>query len=198
MDRETNSQTPAEQTAEEISAHCPGARPCDPQRSIGSGEVEAVTGVNEADCALRVTDLRSGQKPVAKKGRAMVSGLIGLVLLIALAMAGRNAGAALHLTLPGPVIGLALLATVVLLLERFHAWSHQHFTLHLEPVSRLLVSHLGLLFVPAGVGIITEGDALRKEWLPLVAALAGSTLIGLVATGWFMHRFTPKSPDSKP
>jgi holin-like protein len=51
--------------------------------------------------------------------------------------------------------------------------------------------------VPAGVGIITEGDVLRREWLPIVVALIGSTLVGLVATGWLMHRFAPKLPESK-
>ena len=60
------------------------------------------------------------------------------------------------------------------------------------PVSRLLVSQMGLLFVPAGAGIISEGDVLRHEWLPIVAAVVGSTLIGLITTGWFMHRFAPK------
>jgi len=166
MDRETNGESPANPTGNEI-----------------SGQAEA--------------PLISGQLPVPKGGM-LVRGLIGLLILLALAIAGRTVADALHLTLPGPVIGLAVLATVVVLVERFHTWSHRHLTLHLEPVSRLLVSHLGLLFVPAGVGIIAEGDALRKEWLPLVAALAGSTLIGLAATGWFMNRFGPKNPDAKP
>jgi len=132
----------------------------------------------------------------ARTGRRVVSGLIGLFILLALVYVGGDARKALHLSLPGPVIGLALLATGVLLVERFHSWSHRHLTLHLVPVSRLLVSHMGLLFVPAGVGIITEGDALRREWLPMVAALVGSTLLGLVATGWIMHRFAPQ-PQSQ-
>jgi holin-like protein len=84
------------------------------------------------------------------------------------------------------------LSLVVLLAERFHAWSSRHLALHVMPVSRVLVSHLGLLFVPAGVGIITQGAVLRREWLPIVAALLGSTLVGLVATGWVMQRFAPK------
>jgi holin-like protein len=137
------------------------------------------------------------QKPAPKAGAA-VSGLIGLGILLALSLAGGDARKMLHLSLPGPVIGLALLAVVFLVVERFHAWSHRHLTLHLVPVSRALVSHMGLLFVPAGVGIITEGDALRRDWLPIVAALVGSTLIGLIATGWLMHRFAPKSPGIKP
>jgi holin-like protein len=124
-------------------------------------------------------------------GRAMGGGLIGLCLLLAFMVAGDEARKSLHLPLPGPVIGLALLTTLVLLVERFHARSYWQLTLRLTPVSRLLVSHLGLLFVPAGVGIITEGEALRREWLPIVAALLGSTWIGLATTGWLMQRFAP-------
>lgn len=131
-------------------------------------------------------------KPAKQTGRVIIRGVIGLVILLALTFAGGSAQKAFQLSLPGPVVGLALLALIFLLVERVHAWSHRHLSLHVAPVSRLLVSHMGLLFVPAGVGIITEGDTLRREWLPIVAALFGSTFIGLIATGWFMHRFAPK------
>jgi len=132
------------------------------------------------------------RKPGKKTGRMVVSGLIGLFILLALVFVGGDARKAFHLSLPGPVIGLVLLAAGFLLAERFHTRSHRQLKLHVAPVSRLLVSQMGLLFVPAGAGIITEGDALRHEWLPIVAAVVGSTLIGLVATGWLMHRFAPK------
>ncbi len=132
------------------------------------------------------------RKSAKKTGRRMVSGVIGLFILLALVFVAGDALEALHLSLPGPVLGLALLAVIFLLVERFHTRSHRHLTLHVAPVSRLLVSCMGLLFVPAGVGIITEGDALRREWLPIVAAVVGSTLIGLVVTGWLMQRFAPK------
>jgi holin-like protein len=132
------------------------------------------------------------RKPGKKTGHRIVSGLIGLFILLALVFVGGDARKALHLSLPGPVIGLALLAMVFLLVKRFHTRSHRHLNLRVVPVSRLLVSQMGLLFVPAGAGIVTEGDVLRHEWLPIVAAVIGSTLIGLMATGWFMHRFAPK------
>ncbi len=132
------------------------------------------------------------RKPGKKTGRRVVSGLFGLFILLALAFVGGDARKEFHLSLPGPVIGLVLLAAGCLLVERFHTRSHRHLKLHVAPVSRLLVSQMGLLFVPAGAGIITEGDVLRHEWLPIVAAVIGSTMIGLVVTGWFMHRFAPK------
>jgi putative effector of murein hydrolase LrgA (UPF0299 family) len=139
----------------------------------------------------------AGRRPEKMTKRRLVRGLLGLFVLLALALAGGDARKAFHLALPGPVIGLALLAAIFLLVERLPAWSHRCLTLHLMPVSRLLVSHMGLLFVPAGVGIIAQGAALRQEWLPIVAALIGSTLIGLVAAGWLMHCFAPQPPVSK-
>jgi holin-like protein len=133
---------------------------------------------------------------VIKLSCAVGSGLIGLFMLLALTLVGGDAREFFHLPLPGPVIGFALLAGLVLLVERFHVWSSRHLNLHLVPVSRLLVSHMGLLFVPAGVGIITQGDALRREWLPMLVALLGSTLIGLLATGWLMQRFGSKTGET--
>lgn len=136
-------------------------------------------------------------QPEKLPSRIIFCGLIGLIILTGFAFAGGYLRTAFHLAVPGPVIGLAILTVIFLLAEHFHTWSHRHLTFHLAPVGRLLVSHLGLLFVPAGVGIITEGDVLRREWLPIVVALIGSTLVGLVATGWLMHRFAPKLPEAK-
>jgi len=57
---------------------------------------------------------------------------------------------------------------------------------------------MGLLFVPAGVGIIATASLLRQEWLPIVAGLIGSTVLSLAVTGLVMHwtsrsRSTPQS-----
>jgi putative effector of murein hydrolase LrgA (UPF0299 family) len=58
----------------------------------------------------------------------------------------------------------------------------------LEKCATTLISNMGLLFVPAGVGIIAELSVLRHEWLPIVAGLFVSTVLGLVVTGVVMHR----------
>ena len=136
--------------------------------------------------------------PLRQASRLTATGSIGLCLLFGFSLLGGDARTDGHLALPGPVIGLALLAMVLLLAARWHAWSHRQLTLHLSPVGRLLVSHMGLLFVPAGVGIIAEGDVLRREGLPILGAVIGSTLLSLAATGWLMHRLAAKSARTRP
>lgn len=134
----------------------------------------------------------SSKRSFNKRTRAVLRGAAGLAVLIGFAYVGGEIRSVCHSTLPGPVIGLALLAAIHLLARRIHLRSHRHMRLHLAPVSRLLISHMGLLFVPAGLGIIAEGDELARGWLAIFAGLIASTLLGLVATGWLMHRFGTK------
>ena len=62
-----------------------------------------------------------------------------------------------------------------------------------------LIGHMGLLFVPAGVGIITEAGLLRAEWLPILAGLIGSTVLSLAVTGLVMHWTTrPRGKTQEP
>lgn len=103
------------------------------------------------------------------------------VLLLA-QCAGEVLHRALHLPIPGPVLGMALLAMALLLRRREPDAS-------LVQTSQALLRWLGLLFVPAGVGVVLYLDQLRKAWLPIAAALVLSTLLtftvtALVMQGW--------------
>jgi LrgA family len=60
-----------------------------------------------------------------------------------------------------------------------------------------LISHVGLLFVPAGVGVIAEAGLLREEWLPIVAGLIGSTILSLAVTGLVMHWTTRPRTETR-
>ena len=55
--------------------------------------------------------------------------------------------------------------------------------------AQTLLSHLSLLFVPAGVGIIQYGALLREEWLALAIALVVSTLVTVAVTALAMRAF---------
>ena len=122
-----------------------------------------------------------------------MSASVGLAILFSVAFLGEAMHRRWHLPLPGPVIGLVLLSLVVYCGYRLHGRIRRRLDACLLPMGRLLVSHMGLLFVPAGVGVMSLGDTLRQSWLPLAAALVGSTIVGLVSTAWIMQRLTARA-----
>jgi len=62
-----------------------------------------------------------------------------------------------------------------------------------EPVdatARGLLGYLSLLFVPAGVGIVRYLDLIERWWVPIAAAIVGSTVLAMLVTFAVMHAFT--------
>jgi putative effector of murein hydrolase LrgA (UPF0299 family) len=106
--------------------------------------------------------------------------LESLTLLLGLQLAGEVLVRLLGLPLPGPVVGMVLLFLVLAALGRVPA--------PLEQTARGLLQHLSLLFVPAGVGVISYLPLVAREWLPIGVALVGSTLITIAVTGLIMSR----------
>ena len=108
------------------------------------------------------------------------------LVLLACELAGDVLHQMLGLPVPGPVIGMAILAGV-LTFNKTGAASKSSVTDSLERTAETLIHHMGLLFVPAGVGLIAEVEVLRSEWLPIAAGLIGSTVLSLTVTGLVMH-----------
>ena len=96
------------------------------------------------------------------------------VLLVTFQFAGEALTRLTSLPVPGPVGGLALLVAACLIAPRLYS--------EVEAVADLLLRHLSLLFVPAGVGILQHLGLLRQELWPIIAVLIGSTLVTLAAT----------------
>ncbi len=78
------------------------------------------------------------------------------------------------LPIPGPVIGMALLLLTLALRPVLLA--------RIKATGTTLLSHLSLLFVPAGVGVMVHFARLSEEGVAIVAAVVGSTLLAIVAT----------------
>ena len=97
-------------------------------------------------------------------------------LLLLFQLAGELLVRLFHWPFPGPVIGMALLFLTLLVRGTV---SHE-----LRAGTAGLLQHLLLLFVPAGVGVMTHWQHLTSEWLPITVAVLVSTLIGLVVTVW--------------
>lgn len=106
-----------------------------------------------------------------------------LAVLVGAQLLGELLRQLLHLPLPGPVIGMFILA-VGLLLRRDAAQLQRS---GLTGVANALITNMGLLFVPAGVGIVTESHLLHEYWLPILVGLVVSTVLGLLVTALVMH-----------
>ena len=102
--------------------------------------------------------------------------LTGVLVLLSCQLVGEIVVRLLGLDVPGPVVGM-LVFLVVLRVRRPPPSSA------LVRGPSLLLRHLQLLFVPAGVGIVAYLDTLRHDALPLAAGLWLSWLLGLAATG---------------
>jgi holin-like protein len=111
--------------------------------------------------------------------------IFAFLVLIACELVGEVVRTAFVLPIPGPVIGMFLLGGM--LGARKDKTGTPAVPAALAQTAETLIGHMGLLIVPAGVGIVAQAAVLENEWLPVTAALIGSTLLSLVATGLVMH-----------
>jgi holin-like protein len=98
----------------------------------------------------------------------------GLTVLLLFQLAGEVLAHLFSLPLPGPVIGMALLFAALALRGAVPAF--------LGETSNSLLSHLSLLFVPAGVGVMLHFQRIGNEWLAIASALVLSTAVTLAVT----------------
>jgi holin-like protein len=107
-----------------------------------------------------------------------------LAILLLCQLAGTVLQEASGLPMPGPVIGFVLLVAIFLYTKGPGAELHD--------TAQGLLKHLGLLFVPAGVGVVGTLGVLKQNALALLIAIPVSTVLGLLVTGiimqWFMRR----------
>ena len=114
--------------------------------------------------------------------------LQGLAILLTLQSLGEALSRLLHLPYPGPVIGMVLLLVAL----RWPVVQDR-----VRSVADFLLAHLSLLFVPVGVGVITQLDVLAHYGLRLAVVLVLSTWIGMAVSAlllrWLMRRATSVS-----
>lgn len=110
-------------------------------------------------------------------------------LLLLFQLAGELLVRLFHWPFPGPVIGMLIF--FIILITRGTV-SHE-----LRSGTASLLQHLSLLFVPAGVGIMTHWQRLTNEWLPIAVAVLVSTLIGLAVTVWVVILMADDTPGEK-
>ena len=105
-----------------------------------------------------------------------------MLLLIGLQLTGDMLADLIALPVPGMVIGLMLLFATLWV----RGWLHGPETAVPEALSRLakgLHDNLGLLFVPAGAGVIANMHSLAADGVGLFIAVLVSTLATVTVTG---------------
>lgn len=111
--------------------------------------------------------------------------LLGLFVLLACQLAGEVVARGLGMPIPGPVIGIVLLFAVLAVhgrLTRPEAAEQGE----VAKAADGLLANLGLVFIPAGVGISQHYKLILDNGIAVVAALVVSTVLTLVvAVGVF-------------
>ncbi len=115
--------------------------------------------------------------------------LRGWAVLLVFQLAGEFLARLARLPIPGPVLGMLLL---LLALELRRPQDEQ-----LRAVSSGLLSHLSLLFVPAGVGVMLHARRLATEWPALAASVLVSTVAAIAVTGWIADRLLRRRPGAE-
>ncbi|MCA8879928.1 MAG: CidA/LrgA family protein [Rhodobacteraceae bacterium] len=95
-------------------------------------------------------------------------------ILLSCQLAGEIVVRALALPLPGPVLGMVFLVSLLFAVPRLVGT--------IRATAEALLSHLSLLFVPAGTGIVAYLGLLGSDGAALLAAIVVSTLAGLAVT----------------
>lgn len=108
--------------------------------------------------------------------------LNGITLLLVYQLVGEITVRLAGVPIPGPVLGMVMLFVSL--------WIRGHVPAAVDHASSALLSHLSLLFVPAGVGMMAHFNRIAEEWVPIALALLLSTVITMVATALIMQLTT--------
>jgi holin-like protein len=104
----------------------------------------------------------------------------GFAILLICQLLGELISRVLQVPIPGNVLGMVLLLAALLLGLIKLAW--------VEEAAELLLKHMAMFFVPAGVGVMLYGGMIGREWLPITVATVVSTFVVMAVTGWIADR----------
>lgn len=98
-----------------------------------------------------------------------------MLIVLAIYFVGQFISTALHLPLPGNILGmiilLILLCTKIVKVEQ------------VDTVSTFLLDHLAFLFIPAGVGLLNAVSDLKGNIINLLIIVITSTMVIMASTG---------------
>lgn len=108
--------------------------------------------------------------------------IVQLIILLIICKLGYFIAHLLHLPIPGNVIGMillfSLLQTKVLKVE----W--------IELTSGFLVKHLAFFFIPISISLMTMGWLFIEFGLPLALTLGVSLIFGFIVSAWTVQKLS--------
>jgi holin-like protein len=113
----------------------------------------------------------------------MIKGLLQILIWQAV---GEGISKLLLPNIPGPVLGL--LCLLIYLISRGEV------TDSMAKVSAVFRQNLGLLFVPAAVGVVTFLPELKQHALAYITALIVSVVVTIAATGLVLKLLSKETP----
>lgn len=100
-----------------------------------------------------------------------------LAILLVCQLLGETLVRFFVLPVPGPVVGLVILALALIALRKDRPAVKE-----VELTSDTILGTLGILFVPAGVGVIQQLGLLGELWFQIIVTLVLSTALAMLAT----------------
>ena len=105
--------------------------------------------------------------------------LYGLSIIFLALVGGEVLRQVFNLPIPSVVLGMLLLTLWCILRKGAEG--------RLALASEGLLRYLGVLFVPAGVGLIELGDRLQSQGVAMLVTIMFSTMVTLLVTAWVLN-----------
>lgn len=115
--------------------------------------------------------------------------LRGLTLLIVFQLVGTALNALLLPKLPGPILGLVLLFTWLMMVRRVSE--------PLDLAASGLLRYLPVLLLPPAVGVMVHFAEIRQDLLAIGVSLVVSLMISMVFCGWLMQTLIQRQQRRK-
>lgn len=105
----------------------------------------------------------------------------GITILLVFQLTGEVVCQLSGLPIPGPVAGMVFLFGWLCISKKGTPHS-------VQSAATAILSHLSLLFIPAGVGVMVYFDLIAREWFAIVATLVISTTLTMFVSAFVMSR----------
>ncbi|RRN71660.1 CidA/LrgA family protein [Peribacillus simplex] len=108
--------------------------------------------------------------------------IVQLIMLLIICKLGYYLASLLHLPIPGNVIGMILLFSLLQMKVIKVEW--------IDLTSGFLVKHLAFFFIPISISLMTMGWLFIEFGLPLALTLGVSLIFGFIVSAWTVQKLS--------